>query len=60
MRAAAGDVQGYAQFVNSQGKAIGNPAQGAPTLGFSWTPDPELNPLTLVDGQRARRGRTRS
>ncbi len=27
---------GYAQFVDEDGEAIGNPNQGAPTLGFSW------------------------
>ena len=29
----------------SDGKAIGNPNRGAPTLGFAWSDDQALNPL---------------
>lgn len=49
---ADGQVQGYAQFVDRDGEAIGNPGQGAPTLGFSWPEVEELNPFVLVDGDR--------
>jgi putative ABC transport system permease protein len=47
---AAGYVEGYAQVVGKEGKVLGNPAQGAPTIGASWTTVPELNPYHLVDG----------
>jgi putative ABC transport system permease protein len=50
VRVAEGDVTGYAQFVGKDGKAVGNPNQGAPTLGFAWGVDGELNPLRLSDG----------
>jgi putative ABC transport system permease protein len=30
-------VEGYAQLVGRDGRAIGNPAAGAPTLGEAWT-----------------------
>ena len=47
---AAGYVEGYAQIVGKDGKVLGNPAQGAPTIGASWTTVPELNPYHLVEG----------
>jgi len=50
VRAASPDVTGYAQFVDKQGKAMGNPTQGPPTLGFAWIADPGLSPLRLADG----------
>ncbi len=43
-------VQGYAQLVDQRGEAIGNPGQGAPTIGVSWTVEPELSQLTIVEG----------
>ncbi|HEY7874948.1 MAG TPA: FtsX-like permease family protein [Actinomycetota bacterium] len=49
---AAGSLFGYAQFVDKEGNAI-TPG-GAPTLGFSWGPEP-LNPMKLVDGAAPRR-----
>ena len=51
---ADGQVQGFAQYVGSDGEAIGNPGQGAPTLGFSWPEVEQLNPFVLVDGERPR------
>lgn len=51
---ADGQVQGFAQYVGADGDAIGNPGQGAPTLGFSWPEVAELNPFVLVDGERPR------
>ncbi|MDH4147141.1 MAG: ABC transporter substrate-binding protein, partial [Acidimicrobiia bacterium] len=36
VRAADGDVNGYAQLVAPDGEPMGNPGQGAPTLGNSW------------------------
>ncbi len=50
VRAASPDVTGYAQFVDKRGKAMGNPTQGPPTLGFAWIADPGLSPLRLADG----------
>ena len=47
VEAAAGSVQGYAQFVDKEGEAI-TPG-GAPTLGFNWMAEP-LNTLELRDG----------
>jgi putative ABC transport system permease protein len=48
--AAEGTVQGYAQFVDPAGKAMGDPGQGPPTLGVNWATVPELNPMVLVAG----------
>jgi putative ABC transport system permease protein len=48
VRAAYGTISGYAQLIDKQGKAI-TPG-GAPTLGTSWTPDPQMSSLTLRAG----------
>jgi putative ABC transport system permease protein len=48
---AEGFVQGFAQFVDQDGDEIGNPGQGAPTLGFSWPEVDELNPFVLAEGE---------
>jgi putative ABC transport system permease protein len=37
-----------AQVLDSEGNLIGG--QGPPTLGFSWTVVPELNPMQIKDG----------
>lgn len=50
VRVAEGGVGGYAQYVGKDGKAVGNPGRGAPTLGFGWSEDPALNPLRLSSG----------
>jgi putative ABC transport system permease protein len=53
VEAAQGNVQiDYAQLVDSKGKAIGNPGQGAPALGFGWNPVEQLNQFRLVSGGR--------
>src|SRR5690242_5424678 len=45
-------VEGYAQLVGRDGKAIGNPAAGAPTLGEAWTSGAELmEPYRFVEGR---------
>ena len=44
-------VQGTATVIDAEGEAIGNPGNGPPTLGFSWTDDDELNQFTLTDGR---------
>ncbi|MDQ1508633.1 MAG: putative transport system permease protein [Actinomycetota bacterium] len=51
VEAAQGNVQiEYAQLVDHKGKAIGNPGQGAPALGFGWNPVKQLNQFNLVPG----------
>jgi putative ABC transport system permease protein len=47
--AAEGSVQGYAQLVKADGKALS--AGQAPNLGGSWGTVPELNPWTIVEGR---------
>jgi putative ABC transport system permease protein len=48
---AEGGINGaFAQYEDKDGEAIGNPGQGAPTLGFSWPEIDELNPFVLTDG----------
>ncbi|HEV7887647.1 MAG TPA: FtsX-like permease family protein [Acidimicrobiales bacterium] len=47
---AEGFVQGFAQLVDRKGKALGNPDQGAPTLGMSWGRTQSLNPFRLSSG----------
>ncbi len=54
VRVAEGGVGGYAQYVGRDGKAVGNPNRGAPTLGFSWQDDDALNPLNLATGTAPR------
>jgi len=52
VRVASGDLSGYAQLVDKQGKAI--TTGGAPTLGVTWEDDPTLNPLRLREGSPPR------
>ena len=55
---AVGGVGGYAQFVAPDGKAIAN--GGAPTLGSSFDPNPQLSALHLVAGGAPRAPTTSS
>src|SRR6516225_10682101 len=48
--AAEGTVLGYARLIGKDGTPIGNPANGAPTLGANWGTVPALNPFHLVAG----------
>ena len=48
MEEANGTVSGYAQYIGSNGKALST--GGAPTLGISWDPEPQLSTLHLVQG----------
>ena len=43
-------IEGYAQLVGRNGKPIGNPANGPPTLGEAWSDIPALNPLRVLPG----------
>lgn len=45
-----GSAMGYARLTGKNGKALGNPAAGAPTLGGNWNHVSQLNPWTLVAG----------
>jgi putative ABC transport system permease protein len=44
-----GSVQGYAQFLDRDGNAIGG--GGGSTLGFSFDPNQKLSPYRLVEGR---------
>jgi putative ABC transport system permease protein len=48
--AAEGSVLGYTRLIGKDGTPIGNPANGAPTLGGNWGTFPALNPFHLVAG----------
>src|SRR5215469_16537538 len=48
--AAEGNAFGYTRLIGSDGTAIGNPANGAPTLGGNWSTVQALNPFHLVAG----------
>jgi putative ABC transport system permease protein len=50
---AAPTIEGYAQIVDKNGKAIGNPAAGAPTLGGGWISDAQLSVWNILPGGRA-------
>ena len=49
VKAAEGSVQGYAQLVKANGKALSSGQ--APNIGSSWGEVPELNPWTIVEGR---------
>ncbi len=51
---AEGDLLGYTQIIKKNGKALGNPNQGAPTMGGNWLDDPALNPYQIVTGRAPR------
>jgi putative ABC transport system permease protein len=48
--AAAGSAFGYTRLLGKDGQPIGNPGNGAPTLGGNWSTVPTLNPFHLVAG----------
>jgi putative ABC transport system permease protein len=48
--AAEGSVMGYTRLIGKDGKALGNPVNGAPTLGGNWNQAAALNPWHLVAG----------
>ena len=58
VEAADGSVEGYAQYVAHDGKAI--TTGGAPTFGLSFDPNPQISALHLVQGTRRRRPTTSS
>ncbi|MGE5291217.1 MAG: ABC transporter permease [Micromonosporaceae bacterium] len=52
--AAEGTIMGYTRLIGKNGKPLGNPAMGAPTLGANWNLSPQLNPMRLVAGHAPR------
>ncbi|CAN5521705.1 ABC transporter permease [soil metagenome] len=48
---AAGFVEGYAQLVDADGEPLGGGDFGAPTFGFNWIDDPDLNPFRIEAGE---------
>src|SRR6516162_3229552 len=48
--AAEGSAFGYTRLIGKDGKALGNPANGAPTLGGNWNQVTALNPWHLLAG----------
>ena len=49
--AAEGRSLGYARLIDKNGQAMGNPANGAPTLGYGWGSNAKLNPFDIKDGR---------
>src|SRR5664279_4117485 len=52
--AAEGSVFGYARLIGKDGKALGNPATGAPAIGTNWSDNDQLNQFRLVSGRPPR------
>jgi len=52
--AAEGEVFGYARLIGKDGKALGNPATGAPAIGTNWSDNNQLNQFRLVSGRPPR------
>jgi putative ABC transport system permease protein len=50
VRAAALEIDGYAQLVARDGKPIGKAANGPPTIGEAWIDVAALTPLRLLPG----------
>ncbi len=50
VKAVSVGIVGYAQLIGRNGKAIGNPSNGPPTLGQAWSDVAALNPLHLLPG----------
>ncbi len=48
VEAAQGSVEGYAQFIGHDGKAIST--GGAPTIGLSFDPNSQISELHIVEG----------
>lgn len=48
--AAEPTVEGYAQLIDANGDPVGNPAEGAPTIGANWSEAEALRQVTLVEG----------
>lgn len=44
-------VEGYARIIDRDGKPVGNPAFGPPTLGGNWIANETLSPFNLREGR---------
>ncbi len=53
---AEGNLGFYAQLVDKKGDAIGSPGQGAPTFGFNWLENRQLEPYRIQPGGRPPQG----
>jgi putative ABC transport system permease protein len=51
---ADGSVAGLAFIVDKQGDVLGSKGQGAPSFGFSFSPDRELSTIHVVEGRGPR------
>jgi putative ABC transport system permease protein len=51
VREVSANVTGYAQLVGANGRPIGNPAAGPPTLGEAWPSAADMNPYRLAAGR---------
>src|SRR3954453_21784312 len=52
--AVAPRIEGFAQVVDSQGKPVGNLADGDAPVGAAWAEDRALNPFSLPSGRAPR------
>jgi putative ABC transport system permease protein len=52
--AAEGTIWGYTRLIGKNGKPLGKPTMGAPTLGTNWYASQRLNPMHLVAGHAPR------
>jgi putative ABC transport system permease protein len=50
VRLVEGQVFGYAQIIDKDGEAVGNPMAGPPVIGGNWSNVEELNGFNLVAG----------
>jgi putative ABC transport system permease protein len=51
VKAVAARVTGYAQIVDRDGNAVGDPGKGAPTIGGNWITVDALNAYHLAEGR---------
>jgi putative ABC transport system permease protein len=54
VRLAEGQIFGYAQIIDKNGDAVGDPAMGAPVVGANWSNVDALNGFDLVAGRAPR------
>lgn len=52
---AEGQIFGYARIIAKDGTPLGNPANGAPTLGGNWSDFKQLNAFKLASGRAPQR-----
>ena len=52
---AEGHIQAYAQLLDKEGKPLGDPNNGAPTYGWGWLANDDLNPFDIDQGRAPRK-----